>query len=234
MGILLKNLEFEYKKTNFKISIDNYEIVENSITSLIGPNGAGKTTLLHLLAGLYNLRNGSIEYDNLNFNDNKLEIYETTFFSFESSSFYSNLSSYKNLEVFCIYNNIKDYKSKINDALEFAGLENSRKTFGRLSTGNKQKLNIAAIYIKKPKYLILDEPFNGLDPSAVFLLKNLLQELKHKHATTTVVSTHLLNEADAFCTHYAIMSNGSILDNGSMIDEQIKLEEKYKNSFNIK
>lgn len=233
MEIELRELFFKYRKDKFKLQLDNVKFESNAITCIIGPNGNGKTTLLHLLAGLYRPLSGNIFIDGMDYQTNSNDIYKNSYFSVDSVAFYKHLSGYKNLKLQCIYRQIPE--TRINEVMEIVGLENDKKKFKNYSTGMKQKLNIANALLHKPKLIVLDEPFNGLDPGAVINVKNICADLNKKYGTTIIITTHLLKEADSFCTNYCILKDGQVIENKKMSENNYAdLETNYINLFNIK
>ncbi len=231
MSIEFNDVFYKYRTDKFQLELNEIEIESNSITCLIGPNGMGKTTLLYLLSNLYKPQRGTIIIDGLNYINNSFEIYKNSYFSVDFSSFYQNLNSYTNLRLQCIYRQVSE--KRINEVLEIVGLENDKKKFKKFSTGMKQKLNIASALLHKPKLIVLDEPFNGLDPGSVITLKNIFTDLNTSNGTTIVMTTHLLKEADSFCTNYCIMNYGSIVESNKIDKDFANLESRYKSVFQI-
>lgn len=229
MSINLKDIYFKYKSDKFELNIENLVFESGSITCIIGPNGVGKTTLMHLLAGLYKPIKGTILIDGLDYQNDSIEIYKNSFFSVDLPAFYDDLNSYSNLKLHCLYRQIS--QNNINEVLELVGLDNDKKKFKKFSTGMKQRLNIASSLLFQPKLIVLDEPFNGLDPGGVIMLKNIFKDLNQKKGTTIIVSTHLLKEADSFCSDYCIMNNGDIVENNKIDNDFNNLESRYSNIF---
>jgi ABC-type multidrug transport system ATPase subunit len=231
MSIEFNNILYKYPTGKFELFLNDIKIEPSSITCVIGPNGMGKTTMLYLLANLYKPQKGCVIIDGLNYKENSLEIFKNSYFSVDYPTFYENLSGYSNLKIQCLYRNITE--KRIKEVFDIVGIENNNKKYKMFSAGMKQKLNIAASLLSNPKLIVLDEPFNGLDPGAVINLKKILIDLNENNGTTIVISTHLLNEADSFCTNYCIMDNGKIVENRKFDNSIEKLESIYKSAFFI-
>lgn len=229
MAIELKNVLFKYGSDGFQVNIEDFKVESGSIACVIGPNGVGKTTLLHLLAGLYKPLQGEITIDGLNYSENAIEIYSKSYFTLDAPAFYSHLNARANLKLHCLYRQIPE--NRIAEALAKVGLPDDKKKFKKFSTGMKQRLNIAAALLFNPDLIVMDEPFNGLDPGAVMGLKSIFEELNTNYGTTIVVSTHLLKEAESFCTHYCIVKDGKIVENRPIENDFAGLEERYREYF---
>lgn len=229
MKVEIKNLKYSYPKSSFELNIDSMNIESNAVTALIGPNGAGKTTLLYLIAGLYKPDAGSINIDGMNYTENRNEIYSQAFFSVGESGFYNHLSAYENLKIHCIYRQIE--LSKIDEALSLVGLENNKKKYSKFSSGMKQRLNIGSALLFDPRLIVLDEPFNALDPGVIIELKDLFLDLNKSKDISFLISTHQLKEAESLSSHFAIMKEGTVVDFGKIGDEADFLEQKYRTTF---
>lgn len=200
-------------KTHGKInSVDNLnlEVPKGSIYGFLGPNGAGKTTTIKMLLGLTRPNNGQIEI----FNEDLLK-YRSSILSrigslVESPSYYGHLSGYKNLEVIATMLGVK--KSKIDEVLRLVRLtKDAQKPVKHYSLGMKQRLGIASALIGSPKLLILDEPTNGLDPSGIQEIRELIIEMPKQFGITVMVSSHLLSEINAMATHVGIINQGKLV-----------------------
>lgn len=188
------------KKFKDQMVLENLDIdvPAGSIFLLLGLNGAGKTTLLKIIVGLLYPDAGSIDES---FTQARLG------FLVETPCFYDNLTAYQNLKHYAYLMRLPE--AAIAKSLRTVGLENSKKKPVKdFSLGMKQRLGIARAIINDPRLLILDEPFIGLDPSGIYELKELLNELRSDGATI-ILSSHLIKEAD-IATDYAVLHNKSI------------------------
>ncbi len=227
--IKIEALYFKYDTDNFEVNIESLHFSRGGIHCLIGPNGSGKTSLLSLLAGLFPPAKGRISINNMDYASNRIEIYEKAFFSIDQPGFYGNMNAYDNLEIHCLYR--KKSASNISEILKLMELRNDGKKYKNYSTGMKQKLNIAASLLHNPQLIVLDEPFNALDPGAVINIKAIFQKFNRELGTTFVISTHLIKEAESFCTHFLMMKDGQIVLQDSMASASNGLEIEYKKVF---
>lgn len=183
----------------------SFSIKKGSIIGLVGPNGAGKSSILKVLAGLVYPDDGELIYydDTINFNTLKTH----AGFHIDSPSFYPFLSALDNLKILMRMNNLKIDLEKLLDkvGLSTAG----RKKVRHFSTGMKQRLAIAQTLLRSPELLVLDEPFNGLDPNGFLDLMTLLRQL-NEEGMTIMVSSHLLNELEQLANHFILLHNGQI------------------------
>ncbi len=228
MSIKLSNIYFKYKSDEFDFQVKEFEFPKSSITSIIGPNGSGKTTLLSIITGLNNPKIGDILIDGVQLSSNKNSIMNQLFFASSNSGFYNHLNAFNNLKVHCLYRGISI--DVIEKVLDTVNLPNDKKIYKKFSDGMKQKLKIASALLFNPSYILLDEPFNALDPIAVFSLKDLIIELNNQ-GVTFLIATHLLKEANDLSTHYAILQNGRIHEEQVYLINDRNIEDDYKKLF---
>lgn len=186
-------------------------VKRGDIYGLIGDNGAGKTTFLKLLTGQIHLSGGEFklfgEYTERGLEENRKRCGAIV----ESPGFYPKLSVEKNLEYYRIQRGIPG-KEKVEEVLKTVGLWEKRKKKGAsLSMGMKQRLGLGIALLGEPELLILDEPINGLDPSGIIEMRNLLLKLNHEKNITIIISSHILSELEQMATIYGILSQGWLL-----------------------
>ncbi|GAB1307920.1 ATP-binding cassette domain-containing protein [Urechidicola sp. KH5] len=183
----------------------SFSLKKGSIVGLLGPNGAGKSSILKILAGLVFPDEGILKYRNENLNFDKLKKYAG--FHIDAPSFYPFLSAAENLRILMRMNNLS---VDVQDLLNKVGLSQvGSKKVSHFSTGMKQRLAIAQTLLRSPYLLVLDEPFNGLDPNGFQDLIQLLREL-NEEGITIVVSSHLLNELEQLADHFILLHHGQI------------------------
>ena len=190
----------------------NISIKRGEIYGLVGDNGAGKTTLLKLLAGQIFVSGGSYSL----FGKQKTAELEKSRsrmgVMIEHAGFYPQLSIEKNLEYYRIQKGIPGKKA-VEEALEITGLGSAGKKLCReLSLGMKQRVGLAIALIGQPEFLILDEPINGLDPSGIIEMRNLLFRLNQEKKITILLSSHILSELEQIATMYGFLQNGVLLE----------------------
>ncbi|MEQ3346017.1 ABC transporter ATP-binding protein [Peptoniphilus senegalensis] len=211
----IENLSKSYDK-NLVLKNINLEIEEGSIFGLIGPNGAGKSTLMKSILGLVKKDSGSISLYGKEINaKNQKETNKNLGSLIENPSFYDHLTSYDNLDIICDMKNIK--KDNIDEILNEVGLFKSKnKKVRDFSLGMKQRLGIAIALIGNPKFLILDEPINGLDPYGIEEMRDLFQNIVKNSNTSILISSHILDEIEKISSHIGILKNGVLTYSGSL------------------
>lgn len=209
----IENLSKSYDK-NLVLKNINLEIEEGSIFGLIGPNGAGKSTLMKSILGLVKKDSGSISLYGKEINaKNQKETNKNLGSLIENPSFYDHLTAYDNLDLICDMKNIK--KDNIDKVLKDVGLFTSKnKKVRDFSLGMKQRLGIAIALIGNPKFLILDEPINGLDPYGIEEMRDLFQNIVKNSNTSILISSHILDEIEKISSHIGILKNGVLTYSG--------------------
>ena len=193
----------------------NLQVPTGSIYGFLGPNGAGKTTTLRLLLGLLRTQHGEVRIFGKRFEHDRLAILRNIGSMIESPSLYDHLTAAENLRVLQVVHRCPE--SRIQEVLALVGLENTgNKRAKQFSLGMRQRLAIAGALLHRPSLIILDEPTNGLDPSGIIEIRNLLIELNRSHGCTIVVSSHLLSEIERVATHVGILGKGRLLFQGTI------------------
>lgn len=211
------NLSFGFSKKNSILKNINLKVERGSIYGFLGPNGAGKTTTIRLLLGLLPDPNNSVFLFNQNFLQNRVQCLSKTGALIEQPSLYEHLSGFDNLEITRQLRKIP--KERINDVLQTVRLsEAAFKKVKAYSLGMKQRLGIALALLPEPELLILDEPVNGLDPSGIMEMRELLQTINKKYNTTIFLSSHLISEVEKIVTHIGIINMGEMLFQGTIND----------------
>ena len=168
-------------------------IRKGSIYGFLGPNGAGKSTTMKMLLGLTAPTNGSFTIDGKHFPTDRIAILKEVGSFIESPSFYANLTGKENLDI--IRRILGLPQSTVDDALELVGLsEFGNRLAKKYSLGMKQRLGLAGALLGRPPILILDEPTNGLDPSGIHEIRNLIKSLPDLYDCTVLISSHMLSE----------------------------------------
>ena len=211
----IENLNTSYGQ-NLVLKDINLEIKEGSIFGLIGPNGAGKSTLMKSILGLVEKDSGKITLYGKEINEkNQKETNKNLGSLIEAPSFYDHLTAYDNLDLICDMKNIN--KDKIDKTLRDVGLIKSKdKKVREFSLGMKQRMGIAIALIGNPRFLILDEPINGLDPYGIEEMRDLFKSIVKNSNTSILISSHILDEIEKISTHIGILKNGSLTYSGSL------------------
>lgn len=194
-------------------------VPEGSIYGFLGANGAGKTTTMKLLLGLLKQQQGEISIFNQALQQNRVGILKRIGSFIESPSLYAHLTAKENLQV---WQRIYQCPSKnIDEALVLVGLSNTgKKTIGKFSLGMKQRLGIAVSLLHKPQLLILDEPTNGLDPTGMIEIRDLLKRLNRESGITILISSHLLSEVEKLVSDVGILHKGQLVFQGTIKELQ--------------
>jgi ABC-2 type transport system ATP-binding protein len=222
--VSLHNVTKRYKtKKNVTTALDkiSFNIHQNEIIGYIGNNGAGKTTTIHTILQLLNYDEGEIKY----FFNNTLNPVNYISYSPEENSLPDYMTGIDFLKIF--------YELKTEKKLSDSDLEIFEKHFNislfvgkkirNYSKGMKKKLAIANALLVKAKLVILDEPFEGLDPKSQQALVALIKELQERELNTYFVSSHILANLESMCSRIIMVESGKIKMNKLM--EEIK-EEK--------
>lgn len=193
----------------------NLEVPQGSIFGFLGPNGAGKTTTIRVLLDLFHSKPGQVQLFGKELLQNKVEILGRVGALIENPSIYKHLSGRQNLEV--IRKMVDVPKSRIDEVLRIVRLvDNADKKAKNYSLGMCQRLGLASALLTDPDLLILDEPTNGLDPSGIIEMRELILELNQKHGKTIFLSSHILSEIEKLATDVAIIDEGKILYQGKL------------------
>ncbi len=206
--VVTHDLTKKYKKHT---SVDglNLRIRRGEIYGFLGPNGAGKTTTIRMLLGLIKPTKGNIEIFGQNLNKNRLQILQRIGSLVESPTYYGNLTAYENFKAVRRLRGLPE--QRVNEVLETVRLSKvANRLTKEYSLGMKQRLGIAVALLSSPDLLILDEPTNGLDPSGIQEIRELIKELP-KSGMSVIVSSHLLSEIDQMATQVGIINNGRMI-----------------------
>lgn len=200
----------------------NMNIQKGDIYGFIGKNGAGKTTLMRTVLGLAFKTDGEYSlFDGVNENEAKKRIGALI----EYPVFFDKFSAYENMHRFSLL--FGQGKSEIDDILKFVGLENvGKKPVSQFSLGMKQRLGIAIAMLSKPEFMILDEPVNGLDPSGITEVRDLILKLNREKGVTFLISSHLLDELSRIATKFGIIDKGNLVEEISSKDLSDKFIKK--------
>ncbi len=217
--IITKDLNKKYRQTHALNNV-SIHIPRGSIYGLIGNNGAGKTTLMRLLLGLQTPTSGEIN----------MEQGLKTGAILEAPALYPHWSAKKNLkyQLSLIKNPQYDAKTLLN----LVGLKDTLKPVMKYSLGMKQRLGLALALANNPDLLFLDEPLNGLDPSGIRQIRELILRLNQEQHTTIIISSHILDELEKVATHVGFLKDGILLHE-CPIDKlkDTTLEQMYFDSF---
>ena len=192
-------------------------IKKGSIYGFLGPNGAGKSTTMKMLIGLTAPTGGSFQIDGKHFPNDRVAILKEIGSFIESPSFYANLTGRENLDI--IRRILGLPQNTVEDALDLVELsEFGDRLAKKYSLGMKQRLGLAGALLGRPPILILDEPTNGLDPSGIHEIRNLIKSLPTLYDCTILISSHMLSEIELIADDIGILNHGRMLFEGSLDD----------------
>ncbi len=228
----------EIKKVNksydgIKKALDNvsFTVKDGKIFAFIGHNGAGKTTMIKSIVGILDFDSGEILINGNSIKEQPIECKKEMAYVPDNPDLYENMKAIDFINFICdMYEtkievrkaNVKKYASMFQ--ME-SHLNEDIKTF---SHGMKQKIVLLASLVHEPKILIMDEPFVGLDPKAVFDMKEIMKKLA-KEGKIIFFSTHILDVAEKLCDEVAIIQKGKIVKTGIM--KEIKGMESLEQVF---
>ena len=213
---IIQTTELDFYFKDFKaLNKINLNVPEGSIYGFLGPNGAGKTTTIRILLDLFHSKPGQVKLFGQELLPNKVELLGKVGALIENPSIYKHLTGRQNLEV--VRRMIGAPKSRIDEVLKIVRLtDNANKKAKNYSLGMCQRLGLASALLNDPDLLILDEPTNGLDPSGIIEMRELIIRLNKEHGKTIFLSSHILTEIEKMATDVAIIDQGKIMYEGKL------------------
>lgn len=208
-----KNLSKKYRK---KLAVDDvsFSVETGKVTGFLGPNGAGKSTTMRLMLGLDNGR-GTTLFDGKPLYKH-IQPSKTVGILLEAKAFHPTRTARNHLRVLADAGGIPT--SRVDEVLEVVGLSDvAKKKPGKFSLGMSQRLGIAAAILGKPKYLLLDEPANGLDPEGIHWLRQFLKDYADE-GNGVFVSSHLLSEMSLMADNLVVIGKGKLITTGTVQD----------------
>ncbi|HFI0150911.1 TPA: ATP-binding cassette domain-containing protein [Streptococcus suis] len=181
----------------------SFAIQRGEICGLVGQNGAGKTTLIRILSGLIFPTTGQLVFPK----PVKMGAI------IESPTLYPNLSAWDNLMYAALQLSLENPKERIQQVLNLVGLGDvdRKKKVKNFSLGMRQRMSIALAIIDFPEFLILDEPINGLDPSGIKEVRDIILHLRDEYGMTVLISSHILSELELLADRFVIMHKGKVI-----------------------
>jgi len=210
--LTLKNISFSYKD---KVIFDNYNFVMNKeeIIAMIGPSGCGKSTLLKIINGLETDYSGDVLLDGVNVNNipvNKRDIV----LMFQDNLLFPHMTIFENIEFSLKMEKYPKHEIKkmVEEVAKDIHLQDKLNKYPKeLSGGQQRRVALARAVISKPKLLLLDEPFTGLDKEIKLEIMNLVKIIREKYNTSIIFVTHDLSEAEYLKAKYIEFKKGESL-----------------------
>jgi ABC-2 type transport system ATP-binding protein len=200
-------------------AVDSVDITayEGEVFGFLGPNGAGKTTTLGMALGLVHPTEGEVTVLGERVTPSNTRVLRNVGALLGAPAFVPYLSAWENIELVSRLTPGVD-KRRINEVIELVGLTDSAKRkVGKFSTGMKQRVGLAMALVHRPRFVILDEPTNGLDPAGMREIRGLLRNLA-ANGTSVLLSSHLLNEVQQVCDRIAVLNWGRVVAQGRVED----------------
>jgi lipopolysaccharide export system ATP-binding protein len=227
----LQNIKKSFKKKEILHGID-LQIRSSEVFGLLGPNGAGKTTLFSLISGLEMTTSGKIfldEYD-ITFKDISFRASKGIIYLPQEPSVFRKLSVADNIKAALQtkFKNIEIEDKYISIMKEFDLFSLEKQISENLSGGQRRKLEIARAFALEPKFILLDEPFAGIDPLTINEIKNIISKLRAKNVGV-VISDHNAQATMDICDNISVINNGEIIASGnpSSIKENNTVQQIY-------
>lgn len=229
--IEIKNVSKTYNGKNKVLKNISFKIESGEIFAFIGHNGAGKTTMIKSIMGILDIEEGDILVDNKSIKEEPLECKRIMAYVADNPDLYENMKAIDFINFICDMYEVSEDIRKEN-TLKYAKMfeieDKLNDDISSFSHGMKQKIALIAALAHNPKVLIMDEPFVGLDPKAVYDMKEIMRDMA-KDGKTIFFSTHILDVAEKLCDRVAIIKDGTIVKVGKMKD--IKGDESLEQVF---
>ena len=229
--IEIKNVSKTYNGKKKVLKNISFKIEGGEIFAFIGHNGAGKTTMIKCIMGILDFEEGDILVDNKSIKEEPLECKRIMAYVADNPDLYENMKAIDFINFICdMYEVSEDIRRE--NTLKYAKMfeieDKLNDDISSFSHGMKRKIALIAALAHNPKVLIMDEPFVGLDPKAVYDMKEIMRNMA-KDGKTIFFSTHILDVAEKLCDRVAIIKDGTIVKVGKMKD--IKGDESLEQVF---
>ena len=229
--IEIKNLTKSYVKGKKAVDNISFDVLDGEIFAFIGHNGAGKTTTIKSIVGILDFDCGNILINGKSIKDDAINAKKEIAYVPDNPDLYENMKAIDFINFICdMYEVSEDIRRE--NTLKYAKMfeieDKLNDDISSFSHGMKQKIALIAALAHNPKVLIMDEPFVGLDPKAVYDMKEIMRDMA-KDGKTIFFSTHILDVAEKLCDRVAIIKDGTIVKVGKMKD--IKGDESLEQVF---
>ena len=214
----VQELQKIIKKTEIIKGV-SLSVQSGEVVGLLGPNGAGKTTMFYMICGLIPPSAGAVYFDNQDVTQIPLHVRAKLGIGYlpQESSIFKDLSVEENIMLAAeiVYPNKEDAMNRVEELLNLLNIEPIRKRNGvSLSGGERRRCEIARSLVLQPKFLLLDEPFAGVDPIAVADIQGIVQELAQLDIGV-LITDHNVRETLAICDRAYVLKDGALLASGS-------------------
>ena len=224
MSIEVKNL-FKYYGQQAAVNDVSFSVKQGEIVGFLGPNGAGKSTTMKIITGFVPSNAGEVHVCGMKVDVDNLETRKLIGYLPENNPLYLDMYIKEYLEFVGGIYKINKLKSRVNEMIDAVGLGiEQNKKIGALSKGYRQRVGLAQAIIHDPQVLILDEPTSGLDPNQLVEIRELIKTIGKQK--TVILSTHIMQEAEAYCDRLVIINRGCIVANNTPNILQQEKEEQ--------
>ena len=218
VAIKIENLSKSYGQIRALTGV-SFEVGAGEVIGLLGPNGAGKTTLMKIITGYLEPDRGDVRIHGIDVVADPLSAQRRIGYLPESAPLYSEMLVQEYLEMMAALRGVPwaERRDRTIEAIRATGLtDRAVQSIGTLSKGYRQRVGIAQAIIHQPDILILDEPMNGLDPTQIVEIRDLIKRLSER--TTVLLSTHILSEVEATCERVVIIMGGELRADAKLAD----------------
>jgi ABC-2 type transport system ATP-binding protein len=212
--------------THLAVDQVNLSIVPGEMYGLLGPNGAGKTTTIRMITTLLKPATGAVRVFGIDAAARPMLVRRVIGYVPQALSADANLTGVENVELFARLFDVprRERKQRVADALDAMGLtEAAGRLAGTYSGGMVRRLELAQSLISAPRLLVLDEPTVGLDPIARGVVWEYIAKLRAEHQMTVLMTTHYMDEADAYCDRISLMHRAKIRVTGTPAELRARL-----------
>lgn len=220
----IQNISFSYPRKQVLTDV-SFQVCEHDIFAILGRNAAGKTTLISVLSGLLQQQGGSVDIDGQTVSGSNSAHYFGIMRTL--NDLYLKMTAYEYLSLVGTLYNVpgKELHDRIMAfAKRFEFEEHLYKKLSTCSLGTKKKVSFSASIIHKPMFVILDEPFDSVDPIVCYEMKRYLTEYANTEGTV-IVTSHALDLIQNFCTKYVIIHDGTVAASGNIRENDEHLEK---------
>ena len=195
----------------------NFEINQRGIMGLLGSNGAGKSTTMNIICGVLKQTEGNVFIDGIDLRENPVEAKKNVGFLPQKAPLHLDFTVDEYLTYCADLHMVdkKQIKAAVDEAKARCGITHfSKRVLRNLSGGYQQRVGIAQAIVHKPKFVVLDEPTNGLEPNQITEVRHLIKEIAEERSV--LLSTHILSEVQATCRNIKMIENGQMIFSGSI------------------
>ena len=214
--VRVENLSHRYN-VQWAIRDINFEIDQRGVVGLLGSNGAGKSTTMNIICGVLKQTEGNVYINGINLRENPVEAKKNVGFLPQKAPLHLDFTVDEYL-TYCAELHMVDktrIKAAVDEAKERCGITHfSKRVLRNLSGGYQQRVGIAQAIVHNPKFVVLDEPTNGLDPNQIVEVRHLIKEIAEERSV--LLSTHILSEVQATCREIKMIENGQMIFSGTI------------------